>query len=75
VSDEQWRVAVDQDTCMGAGVCAGTAPDRFRLVGGRSSPVDEQVEPDQLLLDVAESCPTEAITVRDAAGRQLAPER
>ena len=75
MSDERWRVAVDHQRCMGTGVCAGTAPDRFRLTDGRSSPVDELVEPDELLVDVAESCPTEAITVRDAAGRQIAPEQ
>jgi hypothetical protein len=31
-------------------------------------------EVDTELLDVAESCPTEAITVHDSAGTLLAPE-
>lgn len=75
MSEERWRVAVDHGKCMGTGVCAGTAPDRFRLADGKSTPVDELAEPEPLLLDVAESCPTEAITVHDAAGRQLAPEQ
>jgi ferredoxin len=59
---------------MGTGVCAGSRPDRFRLQDDRSSPVQDEVDPDPSLLDVAESCPTEAISVHDAAGTLLAPE-
>jgi len=69
-----WRVAVDRDQCIGSGVCAGMAPERFRLVGGRSEPVEELAEPAEEILAAAESCPTEAITVRDDTGRVLAPE-
>jgi ferredoxin len=36
--------------------------------------VQDEVDPDPSLLDVAESCPTEAISVHDAAGTLLAPE-
>jgi ferredoxin len=70
----RWRVSVDHTRCMGTGVCAGSRPDRFRLQEHRSWPVQEEVEPDESLLDVADSCPTEAISVRDAAGTLLAPE-
>jgi len=74
VSERRWRVAVDRDTCMGSGVCAGTAPAHFRLDDGAARPVDESPEPDDVLLDAAESCPTESITVRDSEGNLLAPE-
>jgi len=59
---------------MGTGLCAGTRPDRFVLADGRARPVTDQVEPDQEVLDIAETCPTEAISVRDADGTLLAPE-
>jgi ferredoxin len=69
-----WRVAVDQERCMGTGLCVGARPDRFVLDGSRAHPVQDAVEPDEELLDIAESCPTEAITVHAADGTLLAPE-
>jgi ferredoxin len=56
---------------MGTGVCAGTAPRHFALVDGASTPLSEVVEPDDAVVDAAESCPMEAITVRDAATDQI----
>ena len=73
-SEGHWRIAVDHTNCMGTALCAGTRPDRFRIVGSHSNPVQEQVEPDAELVDVADSCPTEAISVHDAEGKRLAPE-
>lgn len=69
-----WRVTVDQGKCMGTGLCAGARPDRFVLDGSRSRPVQDDVEPDEDLLDVAETCPAEAIAVHAADGARLAPE-
>ena len=69
-----WTVAVDQTRCMGTGLCAGSRPDRFVLDGARARPVDERIDPDDGVLDVAETCPTEAISVRDSDGTLLAPE-
>jgi len=56
-TDGQWRVSVSSD-CIGSGVCAGTAPKHFRLVGGYSEPIAVEVEPDEAVLGAAESCPT-----------------
>lgn len=69
----QWRVEVG-DHCVGSGMCAGTAPEYFRLHGPRSHPEHERVAPDQKLIDVAESCPVEAIRIRTQDGVVLAPE-
>jgi ferredoxin len=69
-----WRVAIDPDRCMGTGLCVGARPDRFVLDGKRSRTRQDEVEPDNELLDVAETCPTEAITVHAADGTLLAPE-
>jgi len=69
-----WQVEVDRETCIGTGMCASSASAYFRLDGGKSRPVQESVEPDDLVLDAAESCPMEAIFVRDDQGVLLAPE-
>ncbi|WP_307868343.1 ferredoxin [Umezawaea beigongshangensis] len=70
-----WRIDVDRETCVGSGMCTAIASNRFVLVADRARAVDATVEPDEAVLDAAESCPMEAIVVRDEAGRVLAPER
>lgn len=70
-----WRIDVDPHRCIGAGICAGTAPRHFQLVEGLSVPLAETIPPAEPVVDAAESCPMEAITVRDAANQRLiAPE-
>ena len=70
-----WRVSVDPDNCIGSGICAGLAPKLFTLVDGVSEPVEPAIAPDPAAIDAAESCPVEAIAVRDAAdGHLVAPE-
>jgi ferredoxin len=69
-----WRVRVDTELCIGSGMCAGIAPAQFELVAGRSRSRRETIGPDDRVLDAAESCPVEAIAVRDLiAGTDLAP--
>ncbi|MYT30791.1 MULTISPECIES: ferredoxin [unclassified Streptomyces] len=64
---ERWRVAVDRGVCIGSGLCAGTAPERFRLDAARQShPVEPETEPADTVLAAAESCPVEAITITTA---------
>ncbi|SDY94836.1 ferredoxin [Micromonospora pattaloongensis] len=71
----RWRVTVDPRRCIGSGICAGAAPGHFVLVDAVSIPLDELIAPEDSVLDAAESCPMEAIAVRDAAdGRVIAPE-
>jgi ferredoxin len=75
MTDTRWRISVDRDTCIGSAVCVGTVPGRFKLVGDRSAPVDEVIEPDDEVVGAAESCPMEAIRVLDAdTGEVIAPE-
>lgn len=70
-----WRVSVDPDTCIGSGICAGLAPGLFVLVNGVSEPIEPAIRPAPAAIDAAESCPVEAIAVRDAAdGHLVAPE-
>ncbi|MBO2458403.1 ferredoxin [Actinomadura violacea] len=69
-----WLVEVDGRTCIGSGICAGAAPDHFALVDGESRPVRAETGPDDRVIDAAESCPVEAITVRaKGTGELLAP--
>jgi ferredoxin len=55
-------------------MCVGIAPHHFRLDDNRSRPVNELTEPDENVIDAAESCPTESILVRDGAGNLIAPQ-
>ena len=69
-----WRVSVDSGRCIGSGLCAATAPAYFQIVDGTSRPPADPIGPDDAALDIADSCPVEAITVCDAAtGEVLAP--
>jgi ferredoxin len=74
----QWKLTVDRFVCIGSGLCAGTAPRYFRIdPDRRSHPVSPLIDPDQELLDVAISCPVEAITVtviESGSERALFPE-
>lgn len=69
-----WTIDVDAEVCVGSGMCIAMAPDHFRLDGDRARPRDGRVDPDDVVVDAAESCPAEAIAVRRAAtGELLAP--
>ena len=69
-----WRIALDEDVCIASGVCAATAPHRFRLLRDHSEVLAELTAPDEAVRDAADGCPVEAITVRDAAtGAVIAP--
>lgn len=70
--NEIWRVKV-AEVCVGSGMCAGTAPEYFRLHGARSRPEHSLVAPDPKLIAVAESCPVEAIRILGPDGGLLAP--
>jgi ferredoxin len=63
----RWAIAVDKNTCIGSGVCVGTAPDRFELDDRqRSGPVTAEIDPDEAVRDAAASCQVEAISLLDA---------
>ncbi|CCH16978.1 ferredoxin [Micromonospora lupini] len=70
-----WRIGVDERRCIGTSICAGTAPEHFRLVDGVSTPLADVVAPSEVILAAADSCPVEAITVRDTTDdRLIAPQ-
>ncbi|MDO0924290.1 ferredoxin [Streptomyces sp. TG1A-8] len=70
-----WHLQVAPDRCIGSGMCAGAAPDLFTLNGDdRARPVSERIpEGDDRALEASDICPMLAITVRDAAGKEIGP--
>lgn len=70
-----WSIEIDANTCIGSGMCAGVAPEHFDLVDGYSTALKDQVEPADEVVDAAESCPVEAILVKEVGtGEVIAPE-
>jgi ferredoxin len=55
---------------MASGLCVATAPDHFVLDGYAATATATEVEPDEEILEAAESCPALAITVTED-GRDL----
>ncbi|SDN52934.1 ferredoxin [Allokutzneria albata] len=71
---DRWLVSVDQN-CIGSGMCAGAAPEHFELMDGYARPIKDEVDPDEAVIDAAESCPVEAILVKLAStGEVVAPK-
>lgn len=59
------RVTVDEETCIGCGLCAETCPDVFELKDDKAIAKMEEV-PENLVdscREAAEECPVEAIQV------------
>jgi ferredoxin len=62
-------IAVDRAECIGAGQCAIVAPRAFRLDDAmKAEVVDPEGEPEELIIEAAVLCPTQAIYV--ARGRK-----
>ncbi|NUU25202.1 MAG: ferredoxin [Streptomycetaceae bacterium] len=72
---DKWRVEVDRSVCIGSGMCVGSAPDDFELDAGRQShPRLEILNASDGIMEAAESCPVEAISIVDAeSGETLFP--
>jgi len=69
------RVRVDHLLCVGNAMCETFAPNVFRLNDDRQSEaVNPDGDPEEKILEAAESCPMSAIIVEDAeTGEQLFP--
>ncbi|MEC3979771.1 ferredoxin [Amycolatopsis sp. H20-H5] len=62
-----WNVEVDENTCIGSGMCAALMPELFELEGATARALAEKIEPDETALDAADSCPAMAINVTDGS--------
>ncbi|CAM5510294.1 Ferredoxin OS=Streptomyces alboniger OX=132473 GN=CP975_10405 PE=4 SV=1 [Streptomyces alboniger] len=69
---DRWHVEVDRSLCVGSGMCVLTAPGAFVLDTARQShPTEPESDADEKVLEAAEGCPVEAITIALAAGGEV----
>ena len=69
-----YRIVVNRDKCQGIGACVGAAPDVFEIDGeGKAVVVKAEGADDDTILEAAEACPLEAITLYDEEGEQAYP--
>lgn len=59
------KACVDQETCIGCGLCASLCPQVFAMEGDKAAVVVEDVPKDAegCAKDAAEQCPVSAIAV------------
>jgi ferredoxin len=68
------KVRVDRELCIGIGNCVALAPTVFEFdEENKATVLDPSSVDDDTLLEVAESCPENAIIVEDDEGNQLYP--
>jgi ferredoxin len=73
--EEIARIVVDRNLCIGSGVCVSTLPKVFELDDENiSTVVDPEGATKDEIFEAAEGCPTGAISLYDAAGKQLYPK-
>jgi len=71
-----FSIEVDGSSCIGAGMCTAIAPEHFEYRDGRSLPAASAVGAvDDELLDAVDSCPVQAITVRDRESAERGEHR
>jgi ferredoxin len=66
------RVIVDEETCIGCGLCAETCPDVFEMNDDKAKVKVEEVRVDEApegviecCKEAAENCPVEAIQIEE----------
>lgn len=71
------NVKIDENVCIGCGMCASLYPDIFEFdTATQRSHAKEGAEthPDEILFEAAESCPVSGIYLYDESGNQLFPK-
>jgi len=64
---EKWGgnipVKIDQETCIGCGLCTSTCPEVFEMKGDKASVINPKGEEEGCTKEAAESCPVGAIKI------------
>ena len=69
-----YRIVVDRNKCKGIGACVGVAPEVFEIDNeGKAVVISPEGTDDDRILEAAEACPLEAITLYDEDGEQAYP--
>ena len=69
-----YRIVVDRVKCQGIGACVGSAPDVFEIDSeGKAIVINAEGSDDDTILEAAEACPLEAITLYDENNEQAYP--
>ena len=69
-----YRIVVNRNKCQGIGACVGSAPDVFEIdAEGKAIVLNATGADDDTVLQAAEACPLEAITLYDEEGEQVHP--
>lgn len=64
--ETKWHVEIDGDLCIGSGGCVIRAPEAFELDMFRQSCVKHALmAPSDDVMEAAETCPVEAISIRE----------
>ncbi len=59
------KVRVDEDLCIGCGLCVDTCPDVFELTDDGKAKAKDNADNIDCAKDAADTCPTEAIIVEE----------
>ena len=59
------KAFVDEDTCIGCGLCAAIAPETFEMDGDIAKVIEEPVSDEDAASEACESCPVDAITLEN----------
>lgn len=63
---DRWTVTVDKQMCVRTGLCAASEPEQFELdEHGQGRARSATLPASEEVLEVAESCPIEAISIVD----------
>jgi ferredoxin len=71
---EYWKITVDREALPRIRCVRGNRTPSFPARRRQVRAIRADIEPDDIVLDVADTCPAEAIAVHDAAGHRLAPD-
>ena len=70
------QIIVDRDLCIGAASCVGVAPEVFELdADDKSVVINPEGADDETIVQAAQACPQDAISLKDKeTGQQIYPE-